>query len=316
MKDWKVLVADGLSEVGIRILADIADVDDRDGISADELLQVIGEYDALIVRSRTKVTPAVLQAGSKRLSVVGRAGVGVDNINLPEAEKLGITVVNSPTAATVAVAELTMALMMSLARNVAHADEAMKAGQWIKKQLEGNELYGKTLGIIGLGRIGSAVAERASSFGMPIVLGYDTAIAKQQALQALGFNTVTLDELYTRADYISVHVPLTPETRGMINADSIAKMKPGVRIVCTARGGIIDEDALLAALNAGHVAGAGLDVFATEPPGLTELVAHPNVIATPHIGAQTQEAQTRAGIDIAREISAALRSEPLRWKVV
>lgn len=315
MSAWKILVADGMETIGINILQQNAEADDRRGISAAELLEAITDYDALIVRSRTKVTAEVIQA-AKKLKVIGRAGVGVDNIDLHSAKQHGITVVNAPTAATVAVAELAMALMLSLARDVAQADEAMKQGKWIKKQLKGSELLGKTLGIIGLGRIGSAVAERASAFGMPIVLGYDTSREKQEALKSMGFETVSLEDVYSRADYISIHVPLTEATRGMINARAISQMKPGVRIICTARGGIIDEAALLEALNSGHVAGAGLDVFATEPPGLTDLIAHPNVIATPHIGAQTREAQSRAAVDIAREVLAALNSESLRWKVV
>lgn len=315
MSAWKILVADGMETIGINILQQNAEADDRRGISAAELLEAITDYDALIVRSRTKVTAEVIQA-AKKLKVIGRAGVGVDNIDLHSAKQHGITVVNAPTAATVAVAELAMALMLSLARDVAQADEAMKQGKWIKKQLKGSELLGKTLGIIGLGRIGSAVAERASAFGMPIVLGYDTSREKQEALKSMGFETVSLEDVYSRADYISIHVPLTEATRGMINARAISQMKPGVRIISTARGGIIDEAALLEALNSGHVAGAGLDVFATEPPGLTDLIAHPNVIATPHIGAQTREAQSRAAVDIAREVLAALNSESLRWKVV
>lgn len=314
MNQWKILISDGMEEIGKKILQEAALVDDRNGISADELEQTLKDYDAIIIRSRTKLTAELIAAG-KNLKVIGRAGVGVDNIHLDTARANGITVVNAPMAATIAVAELAMALMISLARDVAQADESMKAGKWIKKQLKGNELYGKTLGIVGLGRIGSAVAERAASFGMPIVLGYDTSPQKLNSLREQGFETVSLDELFNRADYISIHVPLTPETRNMINAEAIARMKPGVRIICTARGGIIDEDALLAALESGHVAGAGLDVFASEPPGPTPLVAHPNVIATPHIGAQTKEAQTRAAVDISREVLAALRGDPLRWKV-
>lgn len=311
----KILIADGMEAVGISILEQAAEVHDRRGISPEELLESISAYNAIIVRSRTKVTAEVIQAGDN-LKVIGRAGVGVDNINLESARSRGIQVVNAPTAATIAVAELTMALMISLARDVAQADEAMKQGNWIKKQLKGSELLGKTLGIVGLGRIGSAVAERASAFGMPIVLGYDTSQEKLEALRSMGFETVSLEDVYRRADYISVHVPLTESTRGMIDASAIAQMKAGVRLICTARGGIIDEQALLEALNSGHVAGAGLDVFANEPPGLTDLVAHPNVIATPHIGAQTKEAQSRAAVDISREVLAALNGEPLRWKVV
>ncbi|GAB4405659.1 MAG: hypothetical protein OHK0052_27500 [Anaerolineales bacterium] len=312
---FKILVSDGLQKPGLDILISGAQTDNRPGITPEELLQVIGEYDALIVRSRTKVTPAVFEAG-KNLKVVGRAGVGVDNIDLPAAQKHGVTVVNAPLGATIAVAELTLALMMALARDVAEADEAMKQGKWLKKELMGSELYGKTLGIIGMGRIGTAVAERAAAFGMPIVLGYDTSPEKILEFQEKGFEIVSLEDLYTRADYISIHVPLTPSTRGMIDGQAIARMKRGVRIICTARGGIIDETALLAALESGQVAGAGLDVFTQEPPGLTPLVAHHKVIATPHIGAQTQEAQDRAALDIATEVLAALNGKPLRWKVI
>jgi len=196
---------------------------------------------------------------------------------------------------------------------VPRGDYNMKKGLWIKKQLEGVELFGKTLGIIGIGNIGSAVAQRAAAFGM-YVLAYDIfKSAEEVALR--NARMVPLDELYSTSDYVSLHVPLTDKTRGMIDADAIAKMKPGVRIISTARGGVINETALLEALNSGHVAAAGLDVFAQEPPGLTDLVTHPNVVATPHIGAQTEEAQGRASVDIAREVLAALRGETLRWKV-
>lgn len=315
MTRWKILVADGLQAPGKEILQQAAHVEDRSGISPDELKEIIAEYDAVIIRSRTKVTSEVINAGAK-LKVIGRAGVGVDNIDLTAAQTHSVMVVNAPMAATIAVAELAMALMIALTRNVAYADESMKSGQWLKKVLMGKELYGKTLGIIGLGRIGRAVAERATAFGMPIILGSDTASDRPQHPGQGRFETVNLNELYSRADYISIHVPLTPETRNMIDGQAIAKMKRGVRIVSTARGGIINETALLAALESGQVAGAGLDVFTSEPPGLTALVAHPNVIATPHIGAQTEEAQDRAAIDIAHEVLAALRGEQLRWRVI
>lgn len=315
MPEFKILITDGLAANGQAILGAAGQMDERKGISAEELLEVIGEYDALIVRSRTKVTKAVFAAG-KKLKVVGRAGVGVDNVDLSAAQQRGVTVVNAPLGATIAVAELAMALMISLARNVAQADESMKHGQWLKNQLMGSELYGKTLGIVGMGRIGIAVAERAAAFGMPIVLGYDTAREKIAELRAHGYEPVTLDELYARSDYITIHTPLNQETRNMIDGQALARMKRGVRLICTARGGIIDETALLAALESGQVAGAGLDVFANEPPGLSALVAHPNVIATPHIGAQTHEAQDRAAVDIANEVLAALRGETLKFKII
>jgi len=313
MPDWNIIIADGLSEKGLEILRQAAQVDDRAGISAEELLQEIPGYDAMIVRSRTKVTPAVFQA-AVRLKVIGRAGVGVDNIDLAAASERGVTVVNSPVATTLAVAEQALALMLALSRSIPRADAAMKSGKWIKKELKGIELNGKTLGIIGVGHIGSALAQRASALGMT-ALGYD-AILSAEEIRRNGTEPVPLSELYSRSDFISLHVPLLPETRDMIDGQALGHMKRGVRLICTARGGIIDETALLGALESGQVAGAALDVYAKEPPGLTALVSHPNVIATPHISAQTAEAQSRAAVDIANEILAALRGEPLRWKIV
>jgi len=313
MPAWKILIADGLTENGIALLRAAADVEICAGISAEELLGTIADYDALIVRSRTRVTATLLDA-AVRLKVVGRAGVGVDNIDLAAASTHGIRVVNAPLSTTLAVAEQTLALMLSMARRIPRADAAMKAGQWIKKELEGVELYGKALGIIGVGNIGAEVARRATAMGMS-VLGYDPLLA-EQAIRQRGAEPVSLRQLYERADFVSLHVPLNPETRGLINGQSLALMKRGVRLICTARGGIIDETDLLGALESGQVAGAALDVFAKEPPGLSALVAHPNVIATPHISAQTVEAQGRAAEDIASEVLAALRGEPLRWKVV
>jgi D-3-phosphoglycerate dehydrogenase len=313
MPSWKILIADGLNESGQSLLRLAAHVDDFTGISADELLRQIGDYDALVVRGRTKVTPAVFDA-ARRLKVVGRAGVGVDNIDLAAATTHGVTVVNAPLSTTLAVAEQTIALMLALARQIPRADAAMKAGQWIKKELEGVELYGKVLGIVGLGHIGTEVARRAEAMGMR-VLGYD-ALLTEDIIRQRGAEPVTLQELYARSDFISLHLPLTPDTRGMVNGQSLGAMKRGVRLICTARGGIIDETDLLGALETGQVAGAALDVFSKEPPGLTALVAHPNVIATPHVSAQTAEAQTRAAEDIAGEVLAALRGEALRWKVV
>jgi D-3-phosphoglycerate dehydrogenase len=238
----------------------------------------------------------------------------VDNIDLEAARLRQVTVVNAPAATTLAVAEHTLALMLALARRLPQADAAMKAGRWMKNEIFGVELSGKSVGIIGMGSIGSLVAQRAAAFGMA-VLGYDPLLSDEHIRQR-GAVPVPLDELYARSDFVSLHVPLLPTTRGMITANTLEKMKPGVRLVCTARGGLIDEAALLAALESGQVAGAALDVFASEPPGLTSLVAHPNLIATPHISGQTSEAQMRAAVDIASEVIAALRGEPLRWKVV
>jgi|AMWB02.1.fsa_nt_gi D-3-phosphoglycerate dehydrogenase len=312
MSAWKVLLTDGLEENGQAILRAAAEVTDKTGISADDLLQIVGEYDALIVRGRTKVTPAVF-AAAKNLKVVGRAGVGVDNIDLKAAREAGVTVVNSPLATSVSVAELTLGLMLSVMRDIPRADATMKAGKWLKKEFEGGELFKKTLGVIGFGRIGVAVADRAKAFDME-VLGYDPLIPAEE-IKKRGGIPVTFDELLAKSDVITMHIPLTPESRGMLNAEAFAKMKDGVRIVCAARGGVIDEDALLQALESGKVAAAGLDVFVAEPPGLTPLVSHPRVICTPHIGAQTVEAQGRAAYDIATEVVAGLKGETLRWKV-
>jgi len=313
MTTWKVLITDGLSDKGISILSSAAQVDNKPDISADDLLKVAGEYDAMVVRGRTKVTPAVFDV-AKKLKVVGRAGVGVDNIDLTAARGHGVTVVNAPKSTSLAVAELALGMMFALARMVPKADATMKQGQWIKKQLEGIELNGKTLGIVGIGNIGTALAQRAAGLGMK-VLGYDSLVTPED-IKKRGAEPVALADLYAKSDFISFHLPLTPESKGMVNGQALAQMKRGVRIVDAARGGIIDETALLAAIESGQVAAAALDVFATEPPGLTALVAHPKVVATPHIGAQTEEAQDRAAEDIASEVLTALRGEPLRWKIV
>ena len=312
MTKWKILLTDGLNESGQAILRAAAEVDDRPDISAEALLQVVGEYDAMIVRGRTKVTPEVLEA-AKKMKIIGRAGVGVDNINLIAAKAHGVTVVNAPKSTSLAVAELTMGMMLAVARSIPKADSTMKAGQWIKKQLEGVELRGKTLGIIGMGNIGSVVGRMAAGFGMRVI-GYDPLLSADE-IEARGAKPVSLKELYVASDFITLHVPLVDATRNMINAETLAQMKSGVRLICAARGGVIDEAALLQALQSGQVAAAALDVFVKEPPGLTDLVAHPNVVTTPHIGAQTEEAQVRASEDISTEVLAGLRGEPLRWKV-
>lgn len=312
MAAWKVLLTDGLEENGQSILRQAAEVDDRTGISADDLLKVIGDYDALIVRGRTKVTPAVFDAG-KKLKAVGRAGVGVDNIDLKAAKAHQVTVVNSPLATTIAVAELALSLMLSVVREVPRADAGMKNGKWLKKELEGTELNQKTLGIIGYGRIGTAVGVRAAAFGMRLV-AFDPVRTTEDICRD-GCEPLTLDDLLAQADIITIHTPLTDQTRGLLGADQFAKMKDGVYLIDAARGGVVDETALLAALESGKVAGAGLDVFVTEPQTATPLVCHPHVVTTPHIGAQTVEAQQRAANDISTEILRALNGEELRWRV-
>jgi D-3-phosphoglycerate dehydrogenase / 2-oxoglutarate reductase len=313
MPELKILITDGLKESGLALLRAAAQVNDRNGISAEELLEIIEQYDGLIVRSRTKVTAQVIEAAS-RLKVIGRAGVGVDNIDLEAARVRGVIVLNTPTSTSIAVAELTLALMLALARSIPKANAATKSGEWIKKSLSGTELYGKILGLMGMGNIGKEVAHRASAFGMTVI-AYDPLISDFEIRQR-GAEPVPLPDLYNRSDFISIHVPLTQETQGMIGKQAIQSMRSGIRLICDARGGVIDEIALLEALESGKVAGAALDVFSKEPPGKTNLVAHPNLIATPHIGAQTEEAQIRAAEDIATEMLAALNGDPLRWRIV
>lgn len=311
MPQWKFLVSDNFNQHGLDILSSGGVVDYLPEISPADLAEVIHQYHALLVRSRTKVTADLLEQATN-LKVVGRAGVGVDNIDLAAAQKKGLTVLNTPTSTSIAVAELTLALMLALIRWVPRGDAALKTGRWIKEQLLGSELNGKTLGVIGCGNIGCEVARRAAAFNMNVI-GCDLT---EEIVRDSGGSPVTFEELLLRSDFISIHVPLTPQTRSLINGQTLAQMKRGAYIVCTARGGIIDEMALLSALESGQVAGAALDVFADEPPGLTALVAHPHVVATPHIGAQTNEAQIRAAQDLAEEVLAAMKGEPLRWQVV
>ena len=312
MPNPKILIADGLDERGQSILRAAAEVDYHDKFSAEALLSVIADYDALVVRGQTRVTSAVFDAASK-LRVVGRAGVGVDNIDLEAAKRHNVTVVNAPTSTTVAVAELTIGLLLALARQIPRADATMKQGQWLKKEFEGVELNGKTLGIIGFGRIGMEVGKRASALGMSVIT-YDPNVSEHE-LERGEAEPVSIQDLYAWSDFISLHLPLNVQTRDLIGPMAFSEMKDGVRLISTARGGIINESALLEALNNGKVAGVALDVFEKEPPGLTELVSHPCVIATPHIGAQTSEAQARAAEDIANEVLAGLQGKSLRWKV-
>ena len=312
MTQFKILITDGLDQSGLDILRSQAEVDNRKDISADDLLKAIPEYNGLIVRGRTKVTASVLDAAI-RLKAIGRAGVGVDNIDLNAAKKRNVTVVNAPMSTSIAVAELTFGLLLALAREIPRADAGMKQGKWLKKELEGAELNGKTLGVIGFGRIGVELGKRAAAFGMNVI-AYDPLISEDE-ISKRGAEPVSIQDLYAWSDFISLHLPLNVQTRDMIGPLAFSQMKDGARIVCAARGGIIDESALVAALNSGKVAGAALDVYAVEPPGETETVRHPKVIAMPHIGAQTAEAQSRASEDIASEVLSALQDKPLRWKV-
>ncbi|MEK9208698.1 MAG: hydroxyacid dehydrogenase [Patescibacteria group bacterium] len=309
----EILVADGLSKKGIKVLTDGGNrVENNSKIDPQELLNEIPKYSALIVRGRTKVTAEVIRQGTS-LIVVGRAGVGVDNIDLDAARKANIIVVNSPTATSIAVAELTIGLMLAQARMIPTADTSLKNGLWEKTSFTGSELCGKTLSLLGLGNIGREVASRAVAFGMKIV-AYDPALDESE-IKRRGATPVTLSQALQKADYLSLHLPLNEKTRGLIGTEQLSQMKKGSRIICLARGGIVDEVALKKALDENHLAGAALDVFSNEPVEKNSIATHPKVTATPHIGAQTKEAQERASIAIAEEIVAALEDKSLRWQV-
>ena len=309
----KVLAADGISPKGIELLQQEFDVDVRDKISAEELLEIIPEYDALMVRSASKVTAEVIER-AKKLKIIGRAGVGVDNIDIPAATAKGIIVINSPGGNTIAATEHTMAMMLALSRNIPIANETMQKGEWNRKKYVGVELRGKTLGVIGMGRIGAGVAKRAMAFDMNVI-AYDPYINEERA-KSLGVAIGTLDDVITKADFITVHMPLTPETRGMIGMEQMKKMKEGVRLINCARGGIIVEEDLAEAVKAGIVAGAAIDVFTSEPVGADHpLVGVPGIILTPHLGASTVEAQIGVSLDVSKGILAALKGEPVATAV-
>lgn len=303
---YKVLVSDPLSEQGIQALLDANDVqvDLRTGLSEQELIQIISEYDALLVRSQTKVTPAILEAADN-LKVIGRAGVGVDNIDLNAATKKGIIVLNAPDGNTISTAEHSFAMLMAVARNIPQAHKSTTAGEWNRKAFVGVELNNKTLGIVGFGRIGSEVAKRAKAFNMNVI-AYDPYLTEERA-QKSGVTMGTVDEIVRSADFITVHTPLTKETRHIISTEEFAKMKPGVRVINCARGGIIDEKALYEALVSGKVAGTALDVYEVEPPVDNPLLSLPQVIAVPHLGASTVEAQENVAIDVSEEVLHVLR---------
>lgn len=308
MPTLKVLVSDSIHLDGIKKLKEAGlEVDALPTISKEDLVKAIGEYDALIVRSRTKVTAEVINA-SKTLKVIGRAGVGLDNVDVAAAEAKGIVVVNTPEAPTIAVAELTMGLLLSLVRAIPRADAAMKEGKWIKGELEGTELRGKTLGIIGFGRIGYQVARRAKAFDMSVLV-YDVAIDRtMKYVHELQATATALDALLRQSDFITIHVPLLPETRNLIDVGQFEIMKKGAYIINTSRGGIVNEKSLADALRSGRIAGAALDVFETEPPQEWDLAEIPSTVTTPHIGAQTEESQRDSALLVADKIIAALRA--------
>jgi len=301
---YRILAADGVSPKGIAVLAENPQfhVETSGGLKEDELIARISELDALIVRSQTKVTPKAL-AAAIRLKVIGRAGVGVDNVNVEAATERGIVVMNTPGGNTISTAEHAFSLLLSLARKIPQAHASMAAGKWDRKSFEGTELCGKTLGIVGMGRIGGEVARRAIAFGMNVV-AYDPYLVQSRARSLQVELVDDLASLLTRADFITVHMPMTPETKNILNAKTLAQCKKGVRIVNCARGGLVEEAALLAALQSGQVGGAALDVYEKEPPADDlPFRSLPNVVLTPHLGASTAEAQESVGVEIAHAIS-------------
>ncbi|HEX7999265.1 MAG TPA: phosphoglycerate dehydrogenase [Pyrinomonadaceae bacterium] len=310
----KIFVADDVSESGFEPLRAAGfDVEKRVGLGRDELRQAVRDCDGLIVRSETKVTAELMDA-AERLRAVGRAGVGVDNIDVKSATARGIVVMNAPDGNTITTAEHTLALLIAMARRVPQANASLRAGRWDRKQFIGVELQGKTLGIIGLGRIGRTVAARATGFGMHII-AHDPFIAPEQSSD-LELEIAPLDEVFARADFITVHTPLTAETRGLIGEQAFSKMKQGVRIINCARGGLVDERALLAAIKEGRVAGAALDVFEQEPPAADNpLLSLEEVIATPHLGASTKEAQEGVAVTVAEQMRDYLLTGALRGAV-
>ena len=309
----KVLVSDPIDQAGIDILSQVAHVDIKTKLAPEELAKIVADYDALMIRSGTKVTKEVIEAG-QNLKIIGRAGVGVDNVDVPAATRRGIVVVNSPEGNTIAAAEHALAMMLSLSRHIPAADKSVKEGRWDRKAFLGVEVYKKTLGVVGLGKIGSHVATVARAMGMKLI-AYDPFISSERAEQ-LGCRLVDLELLLREADYVTLHLPKTPETTNLINAETLANMKPTARVINCARGGIIDEVALANALREGQIAGAALDVYAEEPLSDSPLRALAReTILTPHLGASTEEAQVNVAIDVAEQIRDVLLGLPARSAV-
>jgi D-3-phosphoglycerate dehydrogenase len=308
----RILVADPLAEDGLARLRRAGEVTVVSKLAEDELVRRIPEFDALVVRSETKVTAPILEAGRK-LRVVGRAGVGVDNIDVPAATRKGILVVNAPRGNIIAAAEHTVALVMALARWVPQADASVKRGEWTRAKFIGTEIRGKTLGVIGLGNVGSEVAKRAHGLEMDVI-AFDPVVSVERA-ELFNVQLVTLSELLERSDFVTVHVPLVDANRNLLGASELALMKPAARLVNTARGGIVNEAALYDALQSGRIAAAAADVFENEPPGENPLLALPNFVATPHIAASTAEAQASVAFDVAEEVAAVLAGDLPRFAV-
>jgi D-3-phosphoglycerate dehydrogenase len=308
----KVLIADELSEEGIKILQPHAEVDVKTGLKPEELIAIIGDYDALLVRSQTKVTADVIKAG-KKLQVIARAGVGVDNVDVDEATQHGIIVVNAPTGNTISAAEHTIALMLALARNIPQANAVLRGGAWKRSNFMGIEVRDKTLGILGLGNVGSEVAKRARGLQMKLI-GHDPFISVDHA-RRLQVELVPIKQLLQESDFITLHMPLNSSTKGMIGAKELALVKPTVRIINTARGGLIDDEALAKAVKENKVAGAAIDVFPTEPCTQSVLFEDDRIIVTPHLGASTTEAQAMAASDVAEQVVDILQGKPPRYPV-
>jgi D-3-phosphoglycerate dehydrogenase len=305
----KVLITDKMAEKAIQLLKDKGYEVTLDEMDHDTLLKEIGKYDALMVRGRTKAVKEIVEEGSKgNLKVIGRAGIGVDNVDIETAGKLGIPVVNAPTGSTISVAELTITHMLTLSRNITKADNTMKKGEWAKKQLRGSELFGKTLGLIGTGNIGKLTGKFASCFGMKII-GFDPFISKEDMAKDGIEKKEDLGNLISSSDFISLHLPHTPKTHYIVNKEMISKMKPTAYIINCSRGGTVDEEALFLALKNGTIAGAGIDVFEKEPPENNPLLKLENVVLTPHLGANTNEGQIRAGTVCAEQIIKVLSGE-------
>lgn len=308
----RVLVAEPLASEGLELLKTEHEVDYTPELSRDDFLASLPDYDALIVRSGVRVDAQAIAAGT-HLRVIGRAGVGVDNIDVDAATAAGIVVVNAPTANTIAAAELTVGLIYALARHVPQAEASLRRGEWRRADFVGTELRGKTLGVVGLGKIGMAVAQRARAMEMTLI-GSDPYVSTEVAA-AQGIELVGMDDVLRRADVVTVHVPLLAETRGMIGPEQLGSMKPTAFVINVARGGVIDEGALAEALRDGRVGGAAIDVYEHEPPHKSPLLDAPNTVLTPHLGASTREAQTKAGIEVAEQVLDALAGREARYAV-
>ena len=304
----KVLISDNLHQAGIEILEkeEGIEVDVKTGLSPEELQEIIGQYHGLVIRSATKVTRDLIQAATN-LKVIGRAGIGLDNVDIPAASEKGIVVMNTPGGNTVSAAEHAIAMMMALTRNIPRGTATLKQGAWEKKKLQGREVMNKTLGVIGCGNIGSIVADRARGLKMKVIV-HDPCFTNE-LIEELGHESVTLEELYQRSDYITIHVPKDESTADMINKQAFSKMKEGVMLINCSRGGIVEENDLYEAMTSGKVAGAAMDVFREEPPGDHPLLGLDNFVATPHLGASTLEAQVNVAVAVARQITAYLKED-------